>query len=40
MCRARLSSGIAKIDPALNSQRIVSRWRLRVPESWAEGGFD
>jgi predicted transcriptional regulator of viral defense system len=40
MCRARLSSGIAKIDPALNSQRIVSRWRLRVPKSWAEGSFD
>ena len=36
-CRARLSQGNAKLDPGLQCRRIISRWRLRVPESWATG---
>jgi predicted transcriptional regulator of viral defense system len=32
--KARLSKGYAKLDPALDCTRIVTRWKLRVPESW------
>ncbi len=34
-CRQRLSQGNAKLDPGLQCRRIISRWRLLVPESWA-----
>ncbi len=37
-CRARLTKGNAKLDPALPCNRLVSRWRLWVPESWAGAG--
>jgi predicted transcriptional regulator of viral defense system len=40
MCHQRLSSGIASLDPTINSPRIISRWRLRIPEMWAGGGAD
>jgi len=33
-CRARLSRGKARLDPALPSQRIVTRWSLFVPVQW------
>lgn len=36
-CSARLTKGHALLDPALESPRLVTRWRLRVPESWAGG---
>jgi predicted transcriptional regulator of viral defense system len=34
-CHARLSTGLAKLDPALPTQRINSKWKLRLPETWA-----
>ncbi len=34
-CLARLTQGNAKLDPVLSCRRLVSRWRLLVPESWA-----
>ena len=37
-CRKLLTAGHARLDPALKTPRIVTRWKLRVPESWAEGG--
>jgi predicted transcriptional regulator of viral defense system len=37
-CRQRLTKGNAKLDPALPSSRLVSRWRLFVPAQWAERG--
>lgn len=37
-CHARLSKGNAKLDPGLNCTRLVSHWRLWVPESWLPGG--
>lgn len=37
-CRARLTSGNAKLDPALSSTRLVSKWRLFVPPIWNGGG--
>ena len=32
----RLTKGYAKIDPALDCDRLITRWRLRVPASWKE----
>ncbi|SFN77423.1 Transcriptional regulator, predicted component of viral defense system [Bradyrhizobium sp. Rc3b] len=36
-CRIRLSAGNAKLDPALECKRLISRWRLLIPLSWATG---
>ena len=36
-CRERLTAGDAKLDPSLDCQRLVTRWQLRVPNSWARG---
>ncbi len=33
-CRTRLTKGYAQLDPALDCPRLVTRWRLRIPESW------
>lgn len=33
-CRARLTKGNAKLDPALQCSRLITRWRLWVPPSW------
>jgi predicted transcriptional regulator of viral defense system len=32
--KLRLTKGYAKLDPALDCTRLVTRWRLRVPETW------
>lgn len=39
-CRARLSSGNAKLDPSVSmlGRRLVKRWRLWTPASWVERG--
>ena len=37
--RSRLTKGHAKLDPSLACERLVTRWRLRVPPSWLKGGF-
>ena len=34
VCKANLSAGNAKIDPALECPRLVSKWHLWVPEVW------
>lgn len=34
LCKDHLTKGHAKLDPALKCSRLVTRWRLRVPESW------
>lgn len=36
-CRARLTAGNAKLDPALSGTRLVSKWRLFVPSTWGHG---
>ncbi|MBU4315872.1 MAG: type IV toxin-antitoxin system AbiEi family antitoxin domain-containing protein [Proteobacteria bacterium] len=33
-CRNNLTAGNAKLDPALKVDKLVTRWRLWVPESW------
>ncbi len=35
-CKMRLSAGNAKLDPALPAQRLMTRWKLWVPRTWAE----
>jgi predicted transcriptional regulator of viral defense system len=35
-CAERLSQGNAKLDPSLNSPRLVRRWRLWIPEFWKQ----
>jgi predicted transcriptional regulator of viral defense system len=34
-CLARLTTGNAKLDPTLNAPRLISKWRLWIPRSWA-----
>jgi len=33
-CKSRLTTGNALLDPAVKSPRLVTAWRLRVPETW------
>lgn len=33
-CRARLTKGHARLDPALACERLVTAWRLWVPARW------
>jgi predicted transcriptional regulator of viral defense system len=40
LCRRRLTTGNAKLDPALDCKRLISKWRLQVPLSWAPGDKD
>ena len=35
VCKTRLTSGNARLDPRLDCSRLVSRWRLWVPANWA-----
>lgn len=35
LCHERISSGYSKLDPGLDSDRIITRWKLWVPESWS-----
>ncbi len=36
-CREKLTTGNAKLDPALKAEKLITRWRLWVPERWAKG---
>lgn len=36
----RLTAGNAKLDPSVRCDRLVSRWRLWVPEGWKETTHD
>jgi predicted transcriptional regulator of viral defense system len=38
VCLTGLTKGNAKLDPALPAQRLISKWRLWVPESWLKKG--
>lgn len=35
-CANRLTQGNAKLDPNLPCNRLISRWRVIVPDSWAQ----
>jgi predicted transcriptional regulator of viral defense system len=34
LCSARLTAGNAKLDTGLNCPRLVSKWRLLIPQTW------
>ena len=36
-CRDKLTKGYVKLDPTLKSKKLITRWRLWVPESWEKG---
>lgn len=36
-CRAKLSAGYAKLDPALPADRLATAWRLWVPDTELRG---
>ena len=33
-CRSKLTAGNTKLDPNLNNQKLITSWRLWVPENW------
>jgi predicted transcriptional regulator of viral defense system len=33
-CQNRITTGNAKLDPKLGADRLITRWRLWVPEGW------
>ena len=33
-CRLRLTAGNTKLDPKLSNDKLITRWRLWVPENW------
>jgi predicted transcriptional regulator of viral defense system len=37
-CLSGLTKGNARLDPGLPAERLISRWRLWVPESWIKRG--
>ncbi|MHA6266339.1 type IV toxin-antitoxin system AbiEi family antitoxin domain-containing protein [Aliiroseovarius sp. CAU 1755] len=36
--RKHLTKGHAKLDTSLDCPRLITRWRLRVPDSWVKDG--
>jgi predicted transcriptional regulator of viral defense system len=37
-CKSQLTKGNAKLDPALKADKLITRWRLWVPQSWVKEG--
>ncbi|MFZ5984135.1 MAG: type IV toxin-antitoxin system AbiEi family antitoxin domain-containing protein [Acidobacteriota bacterium] len=37
-CRRGLTAGYAHLDPMRRGSRLISRWRVWVPENWMKGG--
>jgi predicted transcriptional regulator of viral defense system len=35
-CRFGLSTGNAKLGPSLPAARLVTRWKLWIPQNWTE----
>ena len=35
-CRARLTKGNVRLDPSLGDDKLITRWRLWVSESWVK----
>jgi predicted transcriptional regulator of viral defense system len=33
-CRDRITTGNAKLDPKLSADRLMTRWRLWLPQDW------
>jgi len=39
-CRTRLTQGYARMDPTLSSSRLVTRWKIWVPNHWSKSASD
>ena len=40
-CKSQLTKGNVKLDPVLKANKLITRWRLWVPENWIkESSFD
>lgn len=37
VCREHLTQGYARLDPDLPCKRLVTNWRLWIPERWGQG---
>ncbi len=35
-CKSQLTKGRVKLDPKLEADKLVTRWRLWIPQSWAK----
>jgi predicted transcriptional regulator of viral defense system len=35
-CKKYLTTGNIKLDPSLESERLITRWRLWIPEEWCK----
>lgn len=35
-CRSQITKGNAKLDPKLPKNKLITRWRLWVPQNWAK----
>jgi predicted transcriptional regulator of viral defense system len=33
-CRSRLTKGNAKLDPSIPARRLITKWKLCIPEHW------
>lgn len=36
-CKSQLTTGNVKLDPTLKGDKLITRWRLWVPDSWMKG---
>jgi predicted transcriptional regulator of viral defense system len=36
VCRSRLTQGNAKLDPSIAAGRLVTKWKLWIPENWKQ----
>ncbi len=36
-CTKYITEGIAKLDPSLKCDRLISKWHLWIPKNWKEG---
>jgi len=36
-CKKRLTAGNAKLDPAIDAKKLITRWRLWVSDRWVQG---
>jgi len=39
LCVPNLTTGNAKLDPALDCPRLIAKWRLLIPNSWMTGAI-
>lgn len=36
ICKKHLTAGNTKLDPQLNTNKLITRWRLWIPEKWTK----